>query len=127
MTPSLIQGTIDENAIPRDAEYVQGQVVQAVVLELYTDTFAAVLSLRREDISRAMKGGVVREYGKWDYKAEDEDIKRRRLRRMPSLQRQEISSTRSTVISTTNRLRSTWRHRMLEIMLYVRRRRAPAI
>ena len=77
MTPSLIQGTIDENAIPRDAEYVQGQVVQAVVLELYTDTFAAVLSLRREDISRAMKGGVVREYGKWDYKAEDEDIKGR--------------------------------------------------
>ena len=32
VTPSLIQGTIDENAIPRDAEYVQGQVVQAVVL-----------------------------------------------------------------------------------------------
>lgn len=80
MTPSLIQGTIDENAIPRDAEYVQGQVVQAVVLELYTDTFAAVLSLRREDISRAMKGGVVREYGKWDYKAEDEDIKREKAK-----------------------------------------------
>lgn len=80
VTPSLIQGTIDENAIPRDAEYVQGQVVQAVVLELYTDTFAAVLSLRREDISRAMKGGVVREYGKWDYKAEDEDIKREKAK-----------------------------------------------
>ena len=69
----------------------------------------------------------MREYGKWDYKAEDEDIKREKAKENAALQRQEISSTRSTVISTTNRLRSTWRHRMLEIMLYVRRRRAPAI
>ncbi|RCK65450.1 Transcription elongation factor SPT6 [Candida viswanathii] len=72
VTPSLIEGRIDELQIP--------QVVQGVVLELYSDTFTAVLSLRKEDIKRAMASTIHHEYGKWDFQAQDADVARERAK-----------------------------------------------
>lgn len=80
VTPSLIQGRIDEGQIPHNVEYQEGQVVQAVVLELYTDSFTAVLSLRKEDIKKAMVPVIQHEYGKWDFQAQDADIAKERAK-----------------------------------------------
>ena len=80
ITPSLIQGRIDEGQIPQNIEYQEGQVVQGVLLELYTDSFTAVLSLRKEDIKRAMAPSVQHQYGKWDFEAQDADIAKERAK-----------------------------------------------
>ncbi|KAK6885398.1 Transcription elongation factor SPT6 [Candida tropicalis] len=80
ITPSLIQGRIDEGQIPKNIEYQEGQVIQGVLLELYTDSFTAVLSLRKEDIKRAMAPSVQHQYGKWDFEAQDADIAKERAK-----------------------------------------------
>jgi transcription elongation factor SPT6 len=80
VTPSLIEGRIDEPQIPQGMDYTEGQVVQGVVLELYSDTFTAVLSLRKEDIKRAMASTIHHEYGKWDFQAQDADVARERAK-----------------------------------------------
>ena len=72
-TSSLIQGTIEEDYIPRNFDVIQGQVVQAVVLEAYYDSFTAVLSLLDQDRKRALQPRFHRDPNKWDFAAEEAD------------------------------------------------------
>ncbi|KAL6450473.1 SPT6 Transcription elongation factor SPT6 [Candida maltosa Xu316] len=80
VTPSLIQGSIEQNHIPRDSDYIQGQVVQAAVLDVFTDTFTVALSLQGEDIRHASNRQLYHPPDKWDFGAENEDIAKERAK-----------------------------------------------
>ncbi|ODV79478.1 transcription elongation factor Spt6 [Suhomyces tanzawaensis NRRL Y-17324] len=75
-TSSLIQGSVEEQNIPDDMDLDQGQVVQAVVLEVFYDNFNANFSLLEEDLMRANAPKFVKEAGKWDFEAEELDLKK---------------------------------------------------
>lgn len=72
-TSSLISGMVEENHIPRNADYAQGQVVQAVILEAFYDRFSGAFSLLEEDIKRASAPKFHKEPLKWDFEAEEAD------------------------------------------------------
>ncbi|CUM62536.1 uncharacterized protein PRCAT00000087001 [Priceomyces carsonii] len=78
VTTSLIQGNIEENYIPQDMDIEQGQVLPAVVLEAYYDSFSALFSLLEEDIKRASEPKFFKGASKWDFEAEEAD-KRKEL------------------------------------------------
>ncbi|KAK6203561.1 SH2 domain-containing protein [Scheffersomyces amazonensis] len=80
ITTSLIQANIEENKIPRDLNLDQGQIIQAVVLEVLYDSFSATMSLLEEDFRRASAGKFRKEEGKWDFQAESEDLKKERAK-----------------------------------------------
>lgn len=72
-TSSLISGTVEENAIPRGADYLQGQVVQAVIADAFYDNFSANFSLLDEDIKRAAIPKFRKDPLKWNFEAEEAD------------------------------------------------------
>lgn len=79
-TSSLIQGNVEENFIPHDGELDQGQVVQAVVLEVFYENFTANFSLLEEDLRKAASPKFVKETGKWDFEAEERDWNQERVK-----------------------------------------------
>lgn len=78
VTSSMVQANIEEDKIPSDLDLVQGQVVQAVVIEAFYDSFTSVMSLLRDDIKRASTPRIVKESNKWNFRAEEEDWQRER-------------------------------------------------
>ncbi|KAK6463363.1 SH2 domain-containing protein [Scheffersomyces coipomensis] len=80
ITSSLIQANIEEYKIPRDIDLDFGQIIQAVVLEVFYESFSASLSLLEEDIRRAGMPKFRKEEGKWDFRAESEDLKQERAK-----------------------------------------------
>lgn len=75
-TSSLVQGNVEEQHIPPGADYQQGQVAQAVVLDVFYDTFSATFSVLPDDIQRADVPRFVKDPLKWDTAAEDADAQR---------------------------------------------------
>lgn len=75
-TSSLVLGTVEENQIPEGANYEQGQVVQAVAMEVFYENFTAVFSLLEEDIKRASGPKFHKETSRWDFESEEADIQR---------------------------------------------------
>lgn len=84
-TSSLIQGSVEEEAIPRGADYIQGQVVQAVVTDVAYDTFNASFSLLEEDIKNASVPKFRKEPLKWDFDAEEANRQRELARERAKL------------------------------------------
>lgn len=76
VTSSMVQANIEEDKIPSDLDLVQGQVVQAVVFEVFYESFTSVMSLLREDIKRASTPRIVKEGNKWNFRAEEDDWRR---------------------------------------------------
>lgn len=72
-TSSLVQGNIEERYIPPDAQIVQGQVLQAVVVEAFYENFQAVFSLLEPDLKRALQPRVHKDPAKWDINKEESD------------------------------------------------------
>ena len=72
----MVQANIEEDKIPSDLDLVQGQVVQAVVFEVFYESFTSVMSLLREDIKRASTPRIVKEGNKWNFRAEEDDWRR---------------------------------------------------
>mmetsp|Transcript_8428 Transcript_8428/g.10490 ORF Transcript_8428/g.10490 Transcript_8428/m.10490 type:complete len:1440 (-) Transcript_8428:1627-5946(-) len=72
-TSSLILGNIEEANIPQGIDLVQGQVVQAVVLDAYYDTFTALFSLLEADIQKGAAPKFRKDPLKWDFEAEQAD------------------------------------------------------
>lgn len=75
-TSCSVQGTVEENLIPRNANYEQGQVVQASIMHVYYDTFNAAFSLLESDIKKATGAKFYKEVGKWDFESEEANIQR---------------------------------------------------
>ncbi|KAI5965077.1 SPT6 [Candida theae] len=78
VTASMVQANIEEEHIPDNLDLFQGQVVQAVVLDVTYESFTATMSLLKDDIKRASKPRFPKEGGKWNLRAEEEDWKRER-------------------------------------------------
>lgn len=74
ITSSLIQGNVDEAYIPRNSQYIQGQVVPAAVVDIQYQDFVATFSLLEHDIAKAFQPRVHKENGKWDFEAEQADL-----------------------------------------------------
>lgn len=74
VTSSSIQGNIEESYIPEDVDLDFGLVVQAVVMEVFYDTFNATFSLLHSDLEHAMMPKFIKEIGKWDVDAEKADL-----------------------------------------------------
>lgn len=72
-TSSLIQGNIEESLIPRNATIIQGQVLQAVVLDVQYEQFSATFSIMEQDIKRALQPKIHKDNSKWDLEAEEND------------------------------------------------------
>lgn len=72
-TVLFILGSVEEQQLPRNTDFQQGQVVQAVVEGVSYDTFTADFSLLEADIVRASASKFAKESGKWDYEAEEAD------------------------------------------------------
>lgn len=85
ITSSLILGNIEEQHIPDDIHIEQSQIIQAVVLDVFYDTFNATFSLLDEDMNRSSSTKFVKEHGKWDFAAEDEDVRRENLKELAKL------------------------------------------
>lgn len=75
-TSSLVTGVVEENFIPRKADYLQGLVVQAVILDAFYDSFSATFSLLDTDIKRASAPKFRKDPLKWDFEAEEADRQR---------------------------------------------------
>lgn len=75
-TSSLIQGTVEEPCIPQGADFVQGQVTRAVVLDVFHESFSATFSMLDEDIQKASAPKFRKEHLKWDFEAEAADIEK---------------------------------------------------
>lgn len=80
VTSSLISGNVEEKHIPHGLDLNQGDVVQAVVLEVFYDSFTANFSLADSDIKRAIMPRFIKERGKWDFQAEEEDWKKEKAK-----------------------------------------------
>lgn len=89
-TSSLVSGTVEESAIPRGADYIQGQVVQVVITDVFYDTFTANFSLLDEDIKSATIPKFHKDPLKWDFEAEEGD----RLRELAK-ERAKLAKTRN--------------------------------
>ncbi|KAG7664060.1 SPT6 [[Candida] subhashii] len=85
ITSSLIQGNVEEDKIPKGVDLEQGQVVQAVVLDVNYDLFSATFSMLKEDIKKASAPRTIKEGGKWDFKAEEEDWKKEKAKERAKL------------------------------------------
>jgi transcription elongation factor SPT6 len=90
ITSSLISGNVEEKHIPHGMDLNQGDVVQAVVLDVFYDAFSANFSLAESDIKRAMVPRFIKERGKWDFHAEEEDWKNEKAK-----ERAELAKTRN--------------------------------
>ncbi|KAK6454325.1 SH2 domain-containing protein [Scheffersomyces xylosifermentans] len=80
VTSSLVQGNIEEDKIPEGIDLNQGQIVQAVILDVFYDTFTASLSLLDSDLKNASAPRFAKEDGKWDFSAEEEDWNKERAK-----------------------------------------------
>ncbi|EGW29955.1 transcription elongation factor SPT6 [Spathaspora passalidarum NRRL Y-27907] len=80
VTSSMVQCNIEEEKIPKGTNIEQGQVIQAVTIDVFYESFSANLSLLPDEIKRASMSRVVKEGGKWDFQAEEEDINREKAR-----------------------------------------------
>lgn len=85
ITSSLIQGNVEEDKIPKGVDLEQSQVVQAAILEVNYEAFSATFSLLKEDIQKASAPRVIKEGGKWDFNAEEEDWKREKAKERAKL------------------------------------------
>ncbi|KAG2732288.1 hypothetical protein G9P44_004705 [Scheffersomyces stipitis] len=85
VTSSLITGNIEENSIPSGIDLNQGQIVQAVILDVFYDSFTATLSLLDDDLRKANAPRFVKEEGKWDFTAEEDDWKKERAKERAKL------------------------------------------
>lgn len=75
VTSSLIQANVEQDKI-RDMDLEQGKTYQAVILEVFYDTFTADMSLLAEDIKRASIPRIDKVGGKWNFRAEEDDWKK---------------------------------------------------
>ncbi|RLV92885.1 Transcription elongation factor SPT6 [Spathaspora sp. JA1] len=85
VTSSMVQCNIEEDKIPKAANVEQGQVLQAVTIDVFYESFTANLSLLADEIKRATMTSVAKEGGKWDFQAEEEDIKREKAKERAKL------------------------------------------
>lgn len=90
VTASLILGSIEQSQIPPDTDLTQGQVAQAVVMDVFYDTFTANFSLLEEDLRRSTAPKFVKEPGKWDFEAEERDWNKERAK-----ERAQLAKTRN--------------------------------
>ena len=75
VTSSSIFGSVDEFHL-RGLDLFQGQVVQAVVLEVNYELFTATFSLLEQDIKRASEPKFRKDPLKWNFTAENADRQR---------------------------------------------------
>lgn len=76
ITPSMISGTVSEYNMHPDSDYEQGQVLQAVVLDVSYENFIAKFSLLSEHIKSFLIPNVIKISGKWDFKSEELEKKK---------------------------------------------------
>ena len=86
-TSSQINGTVEEGYILRDADYVQGQVIQVVVLDVNYESFVASFSTLPEDIEKAGVPTFFKDPLKWDFALEEEDKQKERAKENTKLAR----------------------------------------
>lgn len=77
VTSSSVVGSIEEAQIPHGVDLNQGEVIQAVVTDIYYDQFLAGFSLLESDLETARQPKFVKERGKWDFDAEQADLHRK--------------------------------------------------
>lgn len=72
-TSTNIHGSVEEGHILRNAEFMEGQVIQTVVLDVNYESFMASFSALPEEIQRASRSKVFHDPTKWNLALEDAD------------------------------------------------------
>lgn len=89
-TSTLIQGSLEENYIPRGSSLNQGQVIPVCVIEVNYENFSADFSLLNEDLQRAQNSKFHKDADKWDFAAEEANFQKELAK-----ERAQLSKTRN--------------------------------
>lgn len=84
-TSTNIQGTVEEGHILRNADFEQGQVIQAVITDVNYETFSGTFSTLPEDISKAALPKFHKDPAKWDFALEEADKQRESAKEIAKL------------------------------------------